>query len=490
MSSSEVLGGIEEIESGLRWTGARLGSEIAARHALLSARGLGRRARIAIAHGGSADFFADLLSAWAIGGTAICLDPGLTPGELKTVVDFARPCCVLTGKSRNASVSVLSGIDVLDLGDEPAPAEASGRAGPESPDDPALVLFTSGTTGAPKGVVLSYRAIAYRTATNAKLIGEQRLARTLVTLATHFGHGLIGNSLTPLLAGGDLVMAPSGMTLARDLASIIDERGITFMSSVPALWKLVLRLSAPPTRGSLGRVHVGSSPLSAAVWQDIVDWSGAEVVNCYGMTETANWFAGCSSSELIADGVVGIPWGGQAAVANADGALVEKGEGELAVRGQSLMTEYLDRPDLTKLALRDGWYFTGDRGRIDPDGRIWITGRIKDEINRAGFKVQPEEIDRLLESHPGVAEACVFGIPDPVSGELVAAALKMKDGADRDVEVLRSWCSTHVRPEATPGRWFFVDQIPRTSRGKLNRAAVRQHLLANAESDRAAAAVE
>jgi acyl-CoA synthetase (AMP-forming)/AMP-acid ligase II len=345
-------------------------------------------------------------------------------------------------------------------------------------DDAALVLFTSGTTGAPKGVVLSFRAVLARLALNQDEIGRQTLARTLVTLPTHFGHGLIGNALTPLTAGAEIVLVPRGLSLAQNLGPLIDEHGITFLTSVPSLWHMALRLSPKPKSGTLKRVHVGSAPLSATLWSRIAEWADCEVVNCYGITETANWIGGASSRDHEpADGLVGRPWGGTAGVKGDDGAIRSQGAGAIVVQTPSLMSGYLDRADLTAAVLTDGWYTTGDLGEIDAAGNIRLTGRAKDEINRAGFKIQPAEIDMLLESHPAIAEACVFAVPDAVSGEIVAAAIKLAPGTQEDANTLRTWCLERLRREATPERWFFVGEIPKTPRGKVSRDAVRAALL-------------
>lgn len=156
------------------------------------------------------------------------------------------------------------------------------------------------------------------------------------------------------------------------------------------------------------------------------------------------------------------------------------GVGEIAVQSPSLMTGYLHRPDLTAAVLIAGWYRTGDLGEIDADGNIRLTGRAKDEINRAGFKVQPAEIDMLLERHPSIAEACTFAIPDPVSGEIVAVAVRLAPGSSETEQSLRAWCLERLRREAAPERWFFVDDIPKTSRGKVSRDTVRNSLLPDA----------
>jgi acyl-CoA synthetase (AMP-forming)/AMP-acid ligase II len=459
--ASDRFGTIIDKTQGLAFDSVALGEAVRIRAAALADAGAAPGARVAITHGGTAYFFIDLIAAWSCGAAAACLDPTLTPSERENVIAFCKPALVL-GEGRA----------LVKQPHKPTSHEAG------TLDDPALILFTSGTTGAPKGVVLSFRAVVARLALNHAEIGRATLASALVTLPTHFGHGLIGNALTPLTAGGDIVLVPRGLTLAQNLGALIDEHRITFMSSVPSLWQMALRLSARPKAGTLKRVHIGSAPLSATLWQRISEWAGCEVVNCYGITETANWIGGASSREHApADGLIGRPWGGAAAVKGADGAIRTQGEGEIVVQTPALMSGYLDRPDLTAAVLKDGWYATGDLGEVDAAGNVRLTGRAKDEINRAGFKVQPAEIDMLLESHPSIAEACVFGAPDAVSGEIVAAAIRLNAGAKEDAASLRDWCLKRLRREATPERWVFVDEIPKTSRGKVSRDAVRNALI-------------
>jgi acyl-CoA synthetase (AMP-forming)/AMP-acid ligase II len=168
---------------------------------------------------------------------------------------------------------------------------------------------------------------------------------------------------------------------------------------------------------------------------------------------------------------------------NEAGARRASGEGEIAVQSPSLMSGYLARPDLTAAVMHDGWFRTGDRGTIDGNGRIRLTGRIKDEINRAGLKVQPAELDLLLEAHPSVAEACAFAVSDPVSGETVGVAVRLNAGAADDAESLRAWCRARLRREAVPERWFIVEEIPRTMQGKVNRDAVRRRLIGDRAGD-------
>jgi len=472
----ERFAGLTDLARDRRRDGAWLAAAAAGRAAVLAGSGAGPGSHVVVTHGNSIEFFADLFAVWTTGACAVCLNPGLTSNELANVVDFMAPVAVLAGEDGTAPSGLA--VPVLHLADA-KPGEAPPSAA-SALDDPALVLFTSGTTGAPKGVVLSFRALLARTALNLAHIGAEILSRSLCLLPTHFGHGLIGNCLTPLFAGGEVLLLPEpGLAGARALGGLLAEHRVGFMSSVPSFWRLAMKMSPPPEPSPLRQVNVGSAPLSAALWHEIIVWAGTDnVVNMYGLTETANWFAGASARAFAPeDGLVGRPWGGSAALLAAGGEIAAAGEGEVLLQTPSLMSGYHARPELTAEAIRDGWYRSGDWGSIDGDGLLRLVGRRRNEVNRAGVKIHVEEIDLLLEGHPAVAEACCFGLPDAVSGELVAVAVRFADGTDADVEDLRSWCARRIRRDCVPERWFPVDEIAKTDRGKTDREAVRRQCL-------------
>ena len=474
------LGPIGDLAAGESWEPDRLGREIDRRVPVLRRLGARPGARVVLAHGDRPAFFADLLAAWRLGACAVCVNPGVPESELANICEFTEPAAVLTSVGSGCGAGLNR--PVVALEDESAGGGAAcGADG--SLDDPALMLFTSGTTGDPKGVVHSFRSILTRIALNRVHIGDATLARTLCVLPTRFGHGLIGNCLTPLLAGHSLFLGGGmGIEVARSLSTTIAEHDITFLSSVPSFWKMVLRLSGPPEPGVLRQVSVGSAPLSAELWNDIAEWAGTRnVVNMYGLTETASWFSGASAAcHEPESGLIGAPWGGVFGVLDAGGEGQEvrnTGEGELVVQTPSLMSGYFRRDDLTARAIAGGWYRSGDVGYLDGRGVARLTGRVKHEINRAGIKIHPEEIDVLLERHESVQEACAFGIPDDISGEVVGVAVQVRAGADLSLEALRAWCRERMRVEATPVRWFRLNEIPKSGRGKVNRDAVRRACL-------------
>jgi len=142
------------------------------------------------------------------------------------------------------------------------------------------------------------------------------------------------------------------------------------------------------------------------------------------------------------------------------------------------MTGYFRRKDLTDQAIRNGWFHTGDIGQVCQDGRIFLTGRQKYEINKGGMKVMPEDIDELLERHDLIDEACAFSVPDDIAGETVGVAITTRSGQRVDLNELKIWCRAHLAGEKVPDHWFQLDAIPKTDRGKINRSNVAAHCLA------------
>lgn len=469
-------GSIYHLASDTGMNADEFAAEVSRRASILTHHLSAERRTVALVHADTPSFFADLFAIWAVGGCAACLNPGMAPEELRTTLSLCNATLVLTDGADYGQFD----IPVLRLADEQARDQRSALYSC-GPDTPALMLFTSGTTGVPKAVVHSARSLLARVSLNAAHIGCSALARTACALPTHFGHGLIGNCLTALHGGGDLYLARNNNSFAATgLGQAIDDKKITFMSSTPSLWRMALRLSRPPQSTSLQRVHIGSAPLSAKLWNQVMSWTqDAEVVNMYGLTETANWFGGSSSRYLTPeDGLIGIPWGGASAIKTAEGEIVRSGEGEILLRSPSMMLGYHDREDLTAVKFSDGWYLTGDIGSIDETGTARLKGRVDDVINVGGIKVCPEEVDILMERHDAIAEACTFPADDPVAGQVPYTAVRLMDDASAlAANELIAWARDRIRLEATPRKIFLVTAIPKTDRGKIRRMDVARAVM-------------
>ena len=480
------VGTITEPLTGRAWDPAAAAREIRIRVSAYRSRGVRPGDRVLLGFGNRLEFFADLLAVWRLGACAIPLDARFTAFEVETLARAARARVFVGCGALDPDLATrLAALDVAALDTQAIGEGASDGEEPPAPrfglDDDALILFTSGTTGNPKGVVHTHRTLRARWLALRAHLGTEAYARTLCLLPTHFGHGLICNALYPWLSGQDLfILPPFTPDVLMRLGAILDEHRITFMSSVPAIWRIALKVARPPAAGTLRRVFVGSAPLSERLWRDIQRWTGAgEVANAYGITETGSWVAGTVRPDAEPeDGLIGEPWGATVAITREGNVDAPPGIGATCPTGESgyvwlntpaLMKGYLDRDDLTAQCVRAGWFLTGDLGYLDERGRLYLRGRVRDEINKGGAKVYPADIEAVAEQVAGVSDVCCFAVEDANYGQNVGLALVLTDASAPRIRELHDWLRRHLAEHQMPVSWFVLDEIPRTSRGKINR---------------------
>ena len=479
------------------WEPAAIIDRCRSRAAYFARRGLGGNDRVFLHHGNTLEFFIDLLAVWRLGACAVPVDGRLTPFEVTTLAQAAKPkLSVWKDSPPDGMTQALSGLGVDVVTADEAAALAGARAPSSSLsglDDDALILFTSGTTGEPKGVVHTHRSLGARWNSLRAALGVDAFRRTLCLLPTHFGHGLICNCLFPWLCGQDLyVLPPFRADILVGLGKVIDRHAITFLSSVPTVWRLALKTAKPPEGGSLVRVFCGSAPLSGDLWRSVQQWTRArEVMNAYGITEIGSWLAGTTVADATPeDGLIGEAWGGELAILSTGDTNVSPSSadrckpdepGYVWIKTPALMKGYLGRDDLTAEVVSDGWFSTRDIGSIDERGYLYLRGRAREEINKSGQKIYPGDIDSVIERFDETVDVCTFGFSDPLHGEDVGVAVVLQsysqDAQDAQDTLdalvrLHQWTGKHLAVHQMPQRWYLVKEFPRSSSGKVNRRDV------------------
>ena len=434
--------------------------------------------RVAVWVQPSLEFCVAAVAAVESGVTLVPVNPRLGRSELEHVLTDSHPD-VLIGAPDSALPSLDWEPDrvEVDLAERRVP-----RAWNPTPEHPALIVYTSGTTGRPKGAVLSRRAITSNLDAIAQAwawTGDDVLVHGLPLFHVH---GLVLGLFGPLRLGGTLRHL-GGFDPAAAAAALRD--GGTMLFGVPTMYHRLVREAEAVGGGAIAdglrsaRLLVsGSAALPAPEFERIRRLTGQEIVERYGMTETLMNLA-VRADGARRPGRVGIPVPGVGVrlVDDDGGELAEcDGEtmGEIVVRGPNLFSEYLNRPEASAESLRDGWFHTGDLATRDPDGYWRIVGRrATDLIKTGGFKVGAGEIEGTLLDHPRVLEAAVTGEPDPDLGERIIAWVVPDGGTDALAQELTAHIASELAPHKRPREVRFLDALPRNALGKVIKQQLR-----------------
>jgi acyl-CoA synthetase (AMP-forming)/AMP-acid ligase II len=357
------------------------------------------------------------------------------------------------------------------------PASESSRP---SPDDIALLLHTSGTTARPKLVPLTHRNLCLSARSVASVLQLTAQDRCLSVMPLFHIHGLVGGLLASISAGAG-VCCPQGFQ-ATSFFGWLDSSQATWYTAVPTMHQAILARARHNSdvlaRHKLRLIRSSSSPLYPAIWEQLEATFGVPVLNAYGMTEAAHQIASVplpGGSKFRT--TVGSAAGPQAAIMDDAGRLLPAGQiGEVVLRGEQIMSGYLQPEEANHSAFSSGWFRTGDEGFLDSDGVLTLTGRIKEMINSGGEKISPYEVEEALLLHPATAQAVAFAIPHPLLGEAVAAAVVLREDCTASERELLQAAGQRLARHKVPRRLFLLDAIPQGATGKLQRIGLAARL--------------
>ncbi|KAA1400252.1 long-chain-fatty-acid--CoA ligase [Aeromicrobium ginsengisoli] len=356
-------------------------------------------------------------------------------------------------------------------GAEPS-AEVALRAG----DDTAVILYTSGTTGQPKGAELTHDNLRVNAELNRDLLGIGHGSTVLGCLPLFHSFGQTCALNATISAGATLTLLPRFD--AERALDLLEDHQIEVFLGVPTMYTALAHARTAASR-DLSRLRTcvsGGAALPVEVLREFEATFGCAVLEGYGLSETSPTATTNHPDHVRKVGSVGTPIEGvEVAVVDQDGESLPAGAvGEVVIRGHNVMKGYWRRPAETAAAItRDGWFHTGDLGRLDEDGYLFIVDRIKDLIIRGGYNVYPREVEEVAHQHPAVREVAVVGLPDARLGEEIGMAVALRDGHTVTADELRAFVRESVAPYKYPRAIWFVDELPKGPSGKIVKRAIQ-----------------
>ncbi len=469
-----------------------LGRRLDATGAMLRRAGISRGDRVVCVLSDSAEAAVALL---AVASAAVCvpLHPSCGADEFDVYLGEVLAKAILIDGSESSvrSVAQRRGMPIVEIGrrngavDVIAPLpDATRTAVPTvvpSPGDTAIVFRTSGTTGRPKRVPLTHAMLcvraflAYESNAGSQVSAEDRCLN-LMPLCYYAGFYTL---LTALAAGGSIAW-PQSLDPDAFFAALEVFRP-SWYAATPTVHSAIVahaaRYADLIARYPLRFIRSATAELAPPLWADLERVFNAPVVSTYATTETSRVCMNALPPGLHKAGSLGRCVPGSVGILDAQGYLVPVGaEGEIGVRGPTVFTGYEDDPEATRAAFVHGWFRTGDSGRIDADGFLFLTDRIKDVINRGGTKISPHAVEMVLLAHPAVAAAAVFGMPHATLGEDVVAAVVPRSGSAVTERDLRAFAAARLSAFETPDRVLLVERIPTSAVGKVQRRMLAQQL--------------
>lgn len=462
---------------------------------------------VAFLLGNTPHFLLSLYATMRLGATAVPINPIYTPDEISYIVHNSDAKVVVALDQLLPLVEKAAGIFTsvehyvicetsTDVGEKVAQLPESladkvhlfshlvAKGGTDfapvevTEDDTAIILYTSGTTGSPKGAMLTHKNLYSNARDVADYLGFEAGDRVVATLPVFHVFALTVVVNAPLVRGAEILLVPRFSPA--DVFQTIRDKKATVFAGVPTMYNFLYQFPEG-TKEDFETVRLaisGGSSLPVALLHNFEEKFDVRVSEGYGLSEASpvTCFNPIERDRIpgsIGTSIVNV----ENKVVNELGEEVPDGEvGELIVRGPNVMKGYYKMPEETEVALRDGWLYTGDLARKDENGYFYIVDRKKDMIIVGGYNVYPREVEEVLYDHPAVVEAAVIGVPDLDFGESVHAFVVLKEGAEETTESLVAYCASKLAKYKVPKVIDFLDELPKNTTGKILRRSLSDHV--------------
>ncbi|MDO8476608.1 MAG: AMP-binding protein [Candidatus Rokubacteria bacterium] len=351
---------------------------------------------------------------------------------------------------------------------------------PSRAEAPALIIYSSGTTGTPKGIVLRQQGVVDNARLASGVLGYRDSDRFLTLLPTYSSFGFAFDFLHAGLVGASTVITPTFDAVAA--VELIERHRVSCLAGVPTMFVRMAQHMAGRDLTCLRLIDVGGGPVPEKLKEDLRRSLGVETLESYGLTEISPVATVQRPGEPVRPGSCGpaLPEIEARVVDAGDRDLPAGAPGELLFRCRTLMIGYWNQPELTATTLRDGWLHSGDIGTMDEDGHLYILDRLKDMIVTSGNNVYPKEVETVIFEHPAVQSVAVAGLPDEVRGETVHAFVVLRPGAAATAAEIIEHCRRNLARFKVPRGITFVDEMPLTGSGKIRRFKLRELARAHA----------
>jgi len=342
-------------------------------------------------------------------------------------------------------------------------------------DDVIVIMYTRGNSGSLKGAMLTQQNLHSTASAHAKLCKMTPRDRSLLFSPAYFTTGQNCVMNATILAGATLVLEESWKGIDNFLATIQREK-ITYAFCPPTIYSLLIKYPEKYDLSSWRFALTGASPTPKEIFSSFKKKFGFELIECYGLTETSAVVTEIPVDGVKKSGSIGIPLPGvQVKIVDYDGREVPKNWiGEVVVKGPNVMKGYYKQPEETSLVIKDGWFHTGDLAYMDHDGYLFIMDRKKDLIIKGAINIFPSEIENVLYSHPDIFEVVLTGVPDSVMGEEIMAFISVREGSKITKEEIQEFCAQRLATYKIPKYIKFLDNLPKTTMGKLLKGELRK----------------